>query len=439
MSILVVGLSHHTAPVSVLERAALTGEPLAKLLTDVVESEHVAETVVLSTCNRVEVYAVVEKFHGGVADVSELLGRHTGVGLDQLTPHLYVHYDDRAVQHLFNVACGLDSMVVGEGQVLGQVKSALALAQELGTAGRLLNELVQQALRVGKRAHTETGIDRAGQSLVSVALEEARSVVGSLTGSRALVVGAGSMSALAAATLHRTGVDEIVVANRTYDRGARVARLVTGRAVSLESFPVELVDADIVISCTGAAGLVVAAAQVAEAVAARGGRPLVLLDLALPRDIDPAVRGLDGVTLIDLERLAEHGGADRTVAADVDASRRIVADEVAAFSAWQRSTQVAPTVVALRTMAADLVAAELARLEGRLPAMDDRARTEVANTVRRVVEKLLHAPTVRVKELAADPQGQSYAHALRELFDLDLKTVEAVTKAEVPDGQEGAR
>jgi glutamyl-tRNA reductase len=205
--------------------------------------------------------------------------------------------------------------------------------------------------------------------------------------------------------------------------------------VPLESFPSELVDADIVISCTGAAALLVSASQVAEATAARDGRPLVLLDLALPRDVDPAVRDLPGVTLVDLERLAEHGGADRTVAADVDATRRIIADEVAAFSAWQRSTQVAPTVVALRTMAADLVAAELARLEGRLPGLDERARTEVANTVRRVVEKLLHAPTVRVKELAGDPQGQSYAHALRELFDLDLKTVEAVTKAEIPAEQ----
>jgi glutamyl-tRNA reductase len=446
VSILVVGLSHHTAPVSVLERAALTGEPLAKLLTDLVESEHVTETVVLSTCNRVEVYAVVEKFHGGVAVVSELLGRHTGVGLDPLTPHLYVHYDDRAVQHLFNVACGLDSMVVGEGQILGQVRSALALAQELGTAGRLLNELVQQALRVGKRAHTETGIDRAGQSLVSVALEEARSIVGSLTGAQALVVGAGSMSALAAATLHRIGAGEIVVANRTYDRGARVAAVVHGRAVRLESFPAELAGADVVVSCTGAAGTVISATQVADAVAARGGRPLVLLDLALPRDIDPTARSLAGVTLVDLERLAEHGDFDRTVAGDVAATRRIVADEVAAFSAWQRSTQVAPTVVALRTMAADLVAIELARLEGRLPGLDDRARTEVANTVRRVVEKLLHAPTVRVKELAGDPQGQSYAHALRELFDLDLETVEAVTRAEVPaerrsasETQEGPR
>jgi len=437
MSILVVGLSHHTAPVSVLERATVTGEPLAKLLTDLVESEHVAETVVLSTCNRVEVYAVVEKFHGGVADVSELLGRHTHAGLDSLTPHLYVHYDDRAVQHLMNVACGLDSMVVGEGQILGQVKSALALAQELGTAGRVLNELVQQALRVGKRAHTETGIDRAGQSLVSVGLEEARGVLGSLTGARALVVGAGSMSALAAATLHRVGAGEVVVANRTHQRGLRVAAAVHGRAVPLESFPAELAHTDVVVSCTGAAEVLITMAQVVAAMTARGGRPLVLLDLALPRDIDPAVRDIEGVTLVDIERLAEHGDADRTVADDVDAVRRIVAEEVASFSAWQRSTQVAPTVVALRTMAADVVDAELARLEGRLPGLDDRARAEVSNTVRRVVDKLLHAPTVRVKELAGDPQGQSYAHALRELFDLDLKTVEAVTRAETPE--EGPR
>jgi glutamyl-tRNA reductase len=431
MSVLVVGLSHHTAPVSVLERAALTGDPLAKLLTDTVESEHVSEVVVLSTCNRIEVYAEVEKFHGGVADVSELLGRHTALGRDALTPHLYVHYEDRAVQHLFGVACGLDSMVVGEGQILGQVKAALALAQELGTAGRVLNELVQQALRVGKRAHAQTGIDRAGQSLVSIGLDHGREAIGRLDGLRALVVGAGSMSALAATTLMRAGVGEIAVANRTYQRALRLAEAVRGRAVPLEAVPAELLRADLVISCTGADEILIDAVQVREALAARGGRPMFLLDLALPRDVDPAVRELDGVHLVDLERLSGTGGV--AAAADVEAVRRIVAEEVAAFALWQRTSQVAPTVVALRSMAADVVAAELARLNGRLPGLGEHDREEIARTVRRVVDKLLHVPTVRVKELAGGPDGHAYAAALRELFDLDLKAVEAVTRVEPPE------
>jgi glutamyl-tRNA reductase len=433
MSVLVVGLSHHTAPVSVLERAALTGDPLAKLLTDAVESEHVSEVVVLSTCNRIEVYAEVEKFHGGVADVSELLGRYTTLGHDGLTPHLYVHYEDRAVQHLFTVACGLDSMVVGEGQILGQVKAALALAQELSTAGRVLNELVQQALRVGKRAHSQTGIDQAGQSLVSVGLEQVKAAIGSLAGRRALVVGAGSMSALAATTLRRAGLAEIVVANRTYQRAVRVAEAVGGRAVPLEELDAQLAEADLVVSCTGAEGLVIRAPQLHGALGGRPDRPLFLLDLALPRDVDPAVHDLPGAYLVDLERLSHVDGASGVVTADVDAVRRIVAEEVSAFASWQRTSQVAPTVVALRTMAADVVAAELARLDGRLPGLGQHDRDEIARTVRRVVDKLLHIPTVRVKELAGGPDGHAYATALRELFDLDLKAVEAVTRADTPE------
>jgi glutamyl-tRNA reductase len=432
MSVLVVGLSHHTAPVSVLERAALTGDALAKLLTDAVDSEHVSEVVVLSTCNRIEVYAEVEKFHGGVADLSELLGRYTTLGHDGLTPYLYVHYEDRAVQHLFTVACGLDSLVVGEGQILGQVKSALALAQELGTAGRVLNELAQQALRVGKRAHSQTGIDRAGQSLVSVGLEQARAVIGPLEGRHALVVGAGSMSALAATTLRRAGVGEIVVANRTYGRAVRVADAVGGRAVPLDAVDAELAAADLVVSCTGAAGLLLGAAQLRTVLERRPDRPIFLLDLALPRDVDPAVRDVDGAYLVDLERLSEIGG-DRTAETDVDAARHIVAEEVTAFASWQRTAQVAPTVVALRTMADDVVAAELARLVGRLPELGEHDRDEIAKTVRRVADKLLHMPTVRVKELAGGPDGHAYAAALRELFDLDLKAVEAVTRPDSPE------
>lgn len=427
MSVLVVGLSHRTAPVALLERVALTGAEPGKLAADLVTAEHVAEAVVLATCNRVEVYADVDKFHGGVAEVSERLARRTGTDLDALTPHLYVHYEDRAVQHLFTVACGLDSMVVGEGQILGQVKQSLRVAQEVGAAGRVLNELVQHSLRVGKRAHTETGLDRAGQSLVSVGLDRADEALGGLDGRRGLVVGAGSMAALAAATLRRRGVERVVVLNRTVAHARRLAAAVEGRAGGLDALPSELGAADVVVTCTGAVGTVLDAPTAA---AARAGRssPQVVLDLALPRDVEPAVRELPGVHVVDLESLAADlaGHAD---APDVDAVRRIVADEVTAFLGWQRAASVAPTVVALRSMAAQVVDAELVRLAGRLPDLDERHRAEIAHAVRRVVDKLLHAPTVRVKELAGEPGGHSYADALRELFDLDLLVVEAVTRA----------
>lgn len=469
MSLLVVGLSHRSAPVSILERAALAPEARGKLLQDAVSAEPTGESAVLSTCNRIELYADVDKFHAGVAELSTLLAQHSGVSLDELTPYLYVHYEDRAVHHLLSVACGLDSMVVGEGQILGQIKDALALAQEQHTAGRLLNDLFQQALRVGKRAHSETGIDKAGQSLVTFGLEQlARSVDGPdahciladdaaseamavapgtpdvdawAHGRRALVIGAGSMSSLAAATLARAGVAELAVANRTLERAERLTAILTepgssgsahglvARAVRMDAVPAELAGADIVISCTGATGLVLTGEAVAAAVQGRAGRELALLDLAMPRDIDAAAHRIEGVHLVDIESLAD-ASADAPMASDVDQVRGIVSEEVAAFGAAQRAATITPTVVALRTMAADVVASELARLDGRLPGLGDKERAEIKQTVRRVVDKLLHAPTVRVKQLASEPGGAGYADALTKLFDLDPQTVAAVSRAD---------
>jgi glutamyl-tRNA reductase len=464
MSLLVVGLSHRSAPVSVLERAALTAEAQGKLLQDVLTAEPATEAAVLSTCNRIELYADVDKFHAGVAELSTLLSVHSGVDLEELTPYLYVHYEDRAVHHLFSVACGLDSMVIGEGQILGQIKDTLALGQELHTAGRLLNDLFQQALRVGKRAHSETGIDRAGQSLVSFGLEQLAAGVPVeewAAGRRALVIGAGSMSSLAATTLARAGVRELIVANRTLERATRLAEnlgeqigpALTARAVPISAVDGELTRADVVISCTGATGLVLNCEAVEAAVRDRAGNQgaasgsaaapavLFLLDLAMPRDIDAAAHRIDGVRLVDIETLAETSAppsgvptaAAGPMAADVDRVRSIVSEEVAAFGAAQRAAHITPTVVALRTMAADVVATEIARLEGRLPGLDAKQRAEIVQTVRRVVDKLLHAPTVRIKQLAGEPGGAGYADALRELFDLDPQAVAAVSWADTND------
>ena len=424
MSALVVGMSHHTAPVTVLERAALSADAVEKLLADVHSAEHICEAVAVVTCNRVELYADVATFHGGVEEISSLLARHVQADLAELTSHLYVHYEDAAVSHLFHVASGLDSMVVGESQILGQVREAYRRAQAAETVGRVLQALFPAALRVGKRCHAETGIDSAGRSVVTVGL--AAVAPAGVAGSQALVVGAGSMAALAASTLAREGAN-VVVASRSADRAERLAGIVGGRAIELSRLSRALVDVDVVVSCTGAAEVVLSADMVEAAVRERDGRPLRVLDVALPRDVDLAVHALPGVVAADLATLA--GRHDLAAAAeDVAAVRAIVADELAAFAGARRQAQVAPTVVALRAMADDVVASELARMGSRLPDLDARALEEITKTVRRVVDKLLHVPTVRIKELAAEPGGASYESALRELFALDPRAVEAVVR-----------
>ena len=426
MSILVVGVSHKTAPVSVLERLALDKDALDKLMRDVASSEHVTETTALATCNRIEIYADVERFHGSVESVSRMLCELADEAPEDVVPHLYVHYDDGAVSHLFHVASGLDSMVVGEGQILGQTREALRVGQEAGTIGPALNTLFQQALRVGKRVHAETDIDKAAPSLVSVALERAVGHVGPVEGRRVLVVGAGSMAGLAVATVARQGAADVVVASRTDARAERLAQQYGGRSVPLADVESEIGSADILVSCTGASGVVLPLSTVAAARANPQG-PLAIVDLALPHDVEPSVGDLPGVELIGLARLAEELH-DSVIAADIAAVREVVTEEVTAFLAARRSSEVTPTVVALRTMATGVVDAEVARLMSRVPDLDPAVRVEVEQAVRRVADKLLHHPTVRVKELANETGAVSYAAALAELFSLDPDAVDAVTR-----------
>ena len=427
MSVLVVGISHKSAPVSLLERVALDANGVHKLIDDVAACEHVTEATVISTCNRLEIYADVDRFHGSVEEVSRLLVERAGEATEAMLPHLYVHYDDGAVSHLFQVVAGLDSMALGEGQILGQTRDALSAGQEIGTVGPALNVLFQQALRVGKRARAETDIDRAAPSLVSAALDRSHTAVGDLTGKRALVIGAGAMAGLATATLSRRGAASVTVANRTAGNADRLAGEYGARSALLADVETELALADVVVSCTGSTGVILTSAMVAAATA--GGRELAVVDLALPHDVDPGAGGLPGVTLINLAELARDL-RDSEAGREVEAVRRIVTQEVAAFLSARRQASVTPTVVALRSMATSVVDAEMDRLRGRLPDLDDAARAEVLHTVRRVADKLLHQPTVRVRELANETGAVSYAAALAELFSLDPDAVEAVTRAE---------
>lgn len=450
MSVLVIGLSHKSAPVAVLERACVSGDTLGKLLHDVARLPDIAGTFVISTCNRVEVYAEVDRFHGAVAGVCELLSRYSGIPSAELTSSLYVHYEDRAVQHLLAVSSGLESMVVGEDQILGQVRTALKVADDHGTLGRSLRDLGRLALRAGKRARAETGIDRLGLSLVSMGIDRAvavlrndqepltQNVPGRLRGLHVLVVGAGAMSGLAVATVARAQAARVTVASRTRAPAARLAAGAGGTVADLAELPAAIAAADLVISCTGSAGIIVTEAMVREALEDRDqAAPLVFLDLAMPRDVDPAVARLTGpagagVSVIGMDTLqgSAQGGAGADEVAKV---RAIVDEEFAAYGSAARVARVTPTVVALRAKAATVVDAELARLAGRLSeeGVSGHALDEMAQTVRRVVDKLLHAPTVRVKELASSPDGEEYAAALRVLFDLDPRTVDAVTRAEI--------
>jgi glutamyl-tRNA reductase len=428
MTVLVVGLSHRSAPVDVLERAAVAAADVPKLVDEMLRGEHVTEAMLVSTCNRIEVYAVVDAFHGGLADVSAVLERHTGMALPELTAHVYVHYAGSAVQHLFAVAAGLDSMVVGEAQILGQLREAYSAAAGAGTVGRVLHELAQQALRVGKRVHADTLIDAAGASVVSEALADAAQVLGGLEGRRAVLVGAGAMGGLAAAHLRRAGAGEVVVLNRTHARARRLAEITAehgtpARAGTLDALSAELAHADLLVACTGAVGTVVHIDAVAAAVPT--DRPLAVCDLGLPHDVDPAIAGLPGVRVIDLAGL-QRRLADGPRGLAVAHAQELVAREAQAYLAAQRSAEVTPTVTALRRRASDVIDAELLRLDARLPELASPVREEFAQTVRRVVDKLLHTPTVQVKKLAAGPDGDSYAEALRTLFELDPHTPAAV-------------
>jgi glutamyl-tRNA reductase len=420
-------------------------EEVPKTLHELLRGGHVSEAMVVSTCNRVEFYADVDRFHAGVQDISSALARRAGIDLPELGEHLYVHYEDAAVMHLFSVAAGLDSMVAGESQIIGQLRAAYTVAKANDATGRTLDELCQHALRVGKRVRTDTGVGRAGASLVSVAVDEAEQVLGpapgavspgALAGRQALVVGTGSIGSLAATTLSRAGVAELVLANRSAERAQRLAATLRAttlvRTVGLDELATELARVDVVVACTGAAGQVLSYELIETAMAARAGRPLVLVDLALPRDMDAATGTLPGVRYVDLAALQDPARAV-AVEGDIAHARLIVAQEVTGSIAAQRVTAVAPTVAALRARAAEVVEAELTRLDGRLPGLEPTVRAEVAHAVHRVVQTLLHAPTVRVKELAEQPGGDTYAVVLRELFGLDPAAPAAVTSVS-PEG-----
>jgi glutamyl-tRNA reductase len=417
VSVVVVGLSHRTVPLDLLERMTVAADRLPKALGDLVGREFVSEAVILSTCHRIEIYAVAERFHGAVQDIRHFLSELGFIAPEDFSDGLYTYYDEAAVAHLFVVAAGLDSVVLGESQILGQVRDAWERARTEGAAGSRLSALFRHALEVGKRARTETAIARGVTSLSQAAVAMATDRLGSLTGKRIVVVGAGEMSEGMANAVDPAAA--VVVANRTWERAVALAERVGGRAVPLGQLPDALREADVVLASTGSTTVVVEEAELAEVIDARGGRPLLIVDLGMPRDVDPAVGRLPGVTLLDLADLRAFvdAGIDER-RNEVARVRGIVADEVTRFMAHSAARTVAPTITALRDQAESVRAAELDRYRARLDDLDQRQRAAVDALTRSLLAKLLHEPTVRLKDAAGSAQGQRLADSLRELFDL---------------------
>jgi glutamyl-tRNA reductase len=418
--VLVVGANFRSAPLELLERLAIDAERRPKALAGLLDLEHVHEAVVVSTCNRVEVYAAVSRFHGAAGDVRRFLAALRGLALEEFAHHLYDYYEERAVQHLFAVAAGVDSMVVGEAQILGQVREAFQAAQAERTVGPVLSALFARAIKVGRRARSETGIGAGAASTVSVGLRVATGQLGGLAGRRALLVGAGNLARLAGRTLREAGIGELVVANRTAATGAALAHELGGRAVPLEGIAGELAAADLVVAATAGTTPTVTAPAVAAALVGRTGPgPLVLLDLGVPRDVEPEVHGLPGVVLADLDALRAVLETDEGPRREVERVRALIATETAGFMGGQREARLVPTIQALRARAEQVRQQELARAATRLAGLDDRERAAVEAVTRGLVNKLLHDPMVRGKALAARPDGDLYVAALRELYGLD--------------------
>jgi glutamyl-tRNA reductase len=419
VSLVVVGLNHRTVPVGLLERMAVAPAALPKALHALAQREHLAEVVLLSTCNRTEVYARYTTFHAAVQDALDFLTDQSAVDPDELTDHLYTYHDDAAVAHLFGVAAGVDSMIVGEAEILGQVREAWLVAESERTTGQLLSRVFRQAIEVGKRSRTETGIGRNPASISSAAVAVAAQRLGSLEGRRVLVLGAGDVGEGLAVALAGAGAGEVVVANRTPENAAALARRVGGRAIMLDEVPAALERADVLLASTTADSVLLERSDFESVMDRRRGRALLVVDVAVPRDVDPGVGQVFGVTLLDIDDLkafAEQSLQQRRQ--EVGKVREIIVEELDRFRVEHSAREVAPLVSALRARAEAVRASELGRFRARLEGLDPTARQAVEALTRGIVNKLLHDPTVRVKNAAGTARGELYADALAELFGI---------------------
>lgn len=419
MPLIAVGCNHRSSTLEMLERMAVTPDDMAKALHDLMGSDHLSEAVVLSTCHRTEVYAFAERFHGGCADVREVLARNSGLPPEAVADEVYTHHDTAAVRHLFSVAAGLDSVVVGEHEVLGQVRGAWLTARAHGAVASTLERLFRRAVETGKRARADTAVGRGIASVSQAAVALAEAQLWGLAGRSVLVLGAGDAGTGTLRSLAAAGAADLSVVNRTWQRAQDAAALCGARAVPLAELESALVSADLLVTTTGATDIILEHSDVGSVMARRDGAPLLIIDVAVPRDVDPAARELTGVTLLDMDDLSAfvaQGLAGRAL--EVSRVRAIVRDEVERYEADSSARTVDPLVAALRARAERIGTHELARHESRLSELSEPQKAAVESLVRGVINKLMHEPTVRLKGAAGGPRGERLAESLRDLFDL---------------------
>lgn len=418
MSVVVIGVNQRSVPIDVFEQLAIDDDHLVKVLDDLTSSNDIAEAVVLSTCNRTEIYLRAERFHPAYADVRDCLARHSGLALDQFAEHLYAHHDDDAVRHLFGVASGLESAVLGETEILGQVRKALDQARSAGVVGLGLTDLFSASGTAGRKVRATTGIARNITSVSRAAVAMATERLGSLDGRSICVLGAGEMSEGMTVALRDAGTRRIVICNRSLDRAAELAKRVGGDVAPLGQLSRTVAEVDVLLTGTGANALMLEQEELAQVMADRPQRPLLIVDIAVPRDVDPAAAEIDGVTLLDMEDLtafAEIGRAERR--GEIAAVRKLIDEEVARFMATTVSRRVEPLVSSFRQDVEKLRSGEVDRLSASL---DEDARNQIDAATRAVLNKLLHRPMTELRESAGTARGERLAESLRELFGVEL-------------------
>jgi glutamyl-tRNA reductase len=419
VSIVVFGVNHRTGPLALLERVTIADDAIAKTVHGLMSRPNIREVVVLSTCNRTEVYAVAEKFHGAYGDLRDFFCDLGGFSADELIPHVYSQHDDAAISHLFEVASGLDSAVLGESEILGQVRIAWERSQREGGALSTLNLLFRHAIETGKRARTETSIGRHTASVSHAAVDMARESLGAIDGMTVLVVGAGDMGEGVTVALADSGVGQVLVTNRTIAKAQALADRVSGSVTEFYRLAESLCEADVVVTCTGAGSTVIDADMVKNAMLQRPDRPLFIVDIAVPRDVDSDVANIDGVTLLDLDNLrdwAARGQAQR--ATEALAVRDIIVQEIERFNMETTARQAAPLVAQLHERAEAVRAAEIERQNKKLSLLTPEQQDAVDAVTKGIVAKLLHDMSVRLKDDAGTPRGERNSAAVRDLFDL---------------------